>query len=48
MANGYPDVTKCKKVPTEIHKLFQNKLQQTKEDTLKKKARVEEEYCRAT
>ncbi|CAL9086209.1 unnamed protein product, partial [Musa textilis] len=48
LADGYPDVAKSKKVPTEIHKLFQNKLQQTKEDTLNKKTIVEEEYCRAT
>ena len=48
LADGYPDVAKCKKVPTKIRKLFQNKLQQEKEDTLKIKARVEEEYYRAT
>uniref|UniRef100_A0A804K7A4 DUF659 domain-containing protein n=1 Tax=Musa acuminata subsp. malaccensis TaxID=214687 RepID=A0A804K7A4_MUSAM len=48
LAGGYPDVAKCKNVPTEIRKLFQSKLKQAKEDTLKKKARVEEEYHRAT
>lgn len=45
---GYPDVIKCKKIPIEIHKLYQNKLQQAKEDTLKKKAKVEKEYYRTT
>ena len=48
LAGGYPDVAKCKNVPTEIRKLFQSKLKQAKEDTLKKKARVEDEYHRAT
>ena len=37
LADGYPDVAKCKKVPTEIRKLFQSKLQQAKEDTLKQR-----------
>ncbi|RZR97862.1 hypothetical protein BHM03_00027106 [Ensete ventricosum] len=46
LAGGYPDVAKCKKVPTEIRKLFQNNFQQAKEETLKKKALVEEECCR--
>ena len=43
----YPNVVKCKKVPTKVHKLFINKLQEAKEDTIKKK-RAKEEYCMAT
>ncbi|RWW05478.1 hypothetical protein GW17_00031244 [Ensete ventricosum] len=46
MPDNYPDI-KCKKVLTEVHKSFQNKLQLTKEDTIKKKARAEEEFHRA-
>ncbi|THU54362.1 hypothetical protein C4D60_Mb10t24300 [Musa balbisiana] len=48
LAGEYPDVTKYKKVPTEVRKSFRNKLHQAREDTTKKKARVEEEYCRTT
>ena len=48
LTDGYPNIAKYKKVPTEICKSFQNKLQQAKEDIIKKKARAEEEYCRAT
>ena len=46
LVGEYLDVAKCKKVPTKIRILFQSKLQQSK--VLKKKARVEEEYYKAT
>ena len=37
LANEYLDVEKCKKVTTKVHKSFQDKLQQVREDTMKKK-----------
>ena len=47
LAGGYLDIVKCKKILTEVRKSFQNKLQQAREDTIKKKTRVEEEYYKA-
>ena len=48
LADGFFDIAKCKKVPTEICKSFQDKLQQEREDTIKEKARAEEEYYKST
>ncbi|THU56393.1 hypothetical protein C4D60_Mb11t16790 [Musa balbisiana] len=44
LADRYPYVAKCKKVPMEVYKTFQDKLQQAREDTMKKKESIYDEY----